>query len=95
MNAEATQASLLWASGTIVGQDGVGRFEASLGREESTGEVISGPGLLSPRQAEAHIVLRTHGVPIPGMVHEQISTLQGGCNINTCRNEQAAMHVVH
>jgi hypothetical protein len=95
MNAEATQASLLWASGSIVGQDGIGRFEASLGMEAPVGEVVSGPGLLSPRQAEAHIVLRTHGAPIPGMVHEQISTLQGGCSINTCRNEQAAMHIVN
>jgi hypothetical protein len=95
MNAEATQASLLWASGTIVGQDGVGNFEASLGREQPTGEIVFGPGLLNPRQAEAHIVLRTHGAPIHGMVHKQISTLKGGCNVNTCRNEQSAMHIVH
>ena len=95
MNAEATQASMMWASGVIVGQDGIGNFYASLGKEQSSGEIIKGPGLLSPRQAEVHIVLRSHGLPLPGFTAAQLGSLQGGCNMNTCRNDQMVMHLAH
>jgi len=31
--------------------------------------------------AEVHIVLRSHGPAIPGIIDEQISTFEGGCII--------------
>lgn len=94
-NRVATQASLMWASGSIVGQDGIGNFEATLGKEQSSGEIIYGPGLLNTRQAEVHVVLRSHGLPMPGFVYDQLSTLKGGCDINMCGNHQMVMHVAH
>lgn len=83
--------SLLWGSGRIVGNQGQGRFSAVLREGNPPGEVISGPGLLDASKAEIHAVLRTHGAPIPGLVREQLTTLAGGCEVNTCANQQFAI----
>jgi hypothetical protein len=37
-------------------------------------------------------MLRTHGPPIPGQVNEQMSTFNGGCDINACEDQQCAVH---
>jgi len=31
-------------------------------------------------EAEIHLVVRTHGEALPGMIDEQIYTMSGGCN---------------
>jgi hypothetical protein len=49
-------------------------------------------GLTSARGADVHVVIRTHGAPIPGLIHEQINSFNGGCPPNTCKNVQAAPH---
>ena len=51
-----------------------------------------GSGLLEAQGAEVHLILRTHGLPIPGWVDEQISTFEGGCEVNVCANQQFAIH---
>lgn len=89
---ETPKTSVLWASGLIAGADGTGNFSATLRRDHAEGEVLFGPGLKSTRRAEIHVVLRTHGAPIAGLVGEQISTFAGGCDINLCQDEQAAVH---
>lgn len=40
-------------------------------------------GLVDPYGAEIHLVVRTHGERIPGMVNDQINTFAGGCTPET------------
>ena len=84
--------SVLWASGSIAGYDGIADFYAQLDRREKTGEVLFGPGLVNVFGAEIHVVIRTHGQPIPGAVDAQLSTFGGGCETNYCADVQAAVH---
>jgi hypothetical protein len=40
--------------------------------------------------AEVHLIIRTHGVIIPGAITAQLSVLNGGCPPNTCANVESA-----
>ncbi len=88
----AVQASVLRAAGHVVGGDGVGDFAAYLQIGVVHTEVLFGPGLLNSRNADVHLVVRTHGAPIPGLVDQQIHSFGGGCAINTCLDIQATAH---
>ena len=83
--------SVLFATGHVVGSDGVGNFGASLKEGRSSGEVLFGPGLIDAQGAEIHLVVRTHGELVAGMVNEQISTFDGGCDVNFCDDQQFAV----
>lgn len=74
----AAGASVSFAAGHVIGGDGQGNFGAhiSVGGDAAPWEF----GLLHPRTAEFHFVLRDHGPAIPGLVHEQIRTATAGCN---------------
>jgi hypothetical protein len=92
----AVQASVLWATGHVIGGDGVGGFGAYLGEGDTTGAMF-GPGLIDARRADVHLIVRTHGDAIPGLIDEQISTFNGGCNpgepnVGECMNVQASPH---
>lgn len=56
------------------------------------GNLRRGEALTDPLGAEIHLVVRTHGPAIRGSVHEQLTTLNGGCPPNTCANVQMAIH---
>lgn len=84
-------ASVLWAAGNIADDQGRVQFQTVLVEGNPPGEVISGPGLLSADSAEAHVVVRTHGQPIPALLEAQLTTLGGGCEINACVNLQFAI----
>ena len=84
--------SLLWGTGHVVGPEGVGNFAAHLRVSNPRGEVLGGPGLLNPRRAEIHVVIRGHGPAIPGRIPEQLSTFFGGCPPNFCGNVVFAVH---
>ncbi len=49
-------------------------------------------GLWDAQTAEIHLVIRDHGVAIPGLIDEQTSTFTGGCVENTCGLTQASIH---
>ncbi len=85
--------SVLYASGSLAGYDGIADFHAALDRRERTGEVLFGPGLVNVFGSEVHVVIRTHGQPIPGAVDLQLSTFNGGCETNLCADVQAAVHL--
>lgn len=92
----AVQASVLWATGHVIGGAGIGDFGAYLG-EDDTGGALFGPGLLDSRKADVHLIVRTHGQAIPGLVAEQIGSFNGGClpgepNVGQCTNVQASPH---
>jgi hypothetical protein len=64
--------------------------------------VYPSPGLIDASKAEVHLVVRTHGGPIHGHVHEQLTTFGGGCTPETggdleygneCIDQQFAIHV--
>jgi hypothetical protein len=90
---DAAQISLLWAAGHVTGSNGTGNFGASLAKGRVTGELLFGPGLIDARTAEIHLVARTHGSPIPGLIKEQIHTFGGGCEINYCEDQQYSIHL--
>jgi hypothetical protein len=94
LGSPAVAASVLFATGHVVGQNGKGNFGAHLHVGQMTNDVLFGPGLLDPRGAEIHVIVRSHGDPIPGLVREQISTVGGGCDINTCESQQFAAFAV-
>lgn len=99
-NSPAAQPSVMYATGHVLGSDGVGAFGGHLRVDETGGCVAASipphfpcnAGLTNPLGADVHLVIRTHGDPIPGLVHEQISSFDGGCAINACRNVQASAH---
>ena len=58
-------------------------------------------GLTDPQGAEVHLVVRSHGERITGMVNDQINTFAGGCTAessfgaaespNECEDQQFAV----
>jgi hypothetical protein len=74
--------AVMSGGGNVVGQSGRAGFAGHLNEGQITNEhplFIGGPGLLDARGAEIHLVVRSHGPMIPGMVRLQISTFEGGC----------------
>jgi hypothetical protein len=88
----ATGGAVGIATGQVLRANGRGNFGARLSVGDTTG-FLFGPGLLKPWTAEIHLVVRNHGQPLPGKVDEQITTFGGGCDVNTCTDDQFAMHV--
>jgi len=60
----------LYATGHVVGASGTGNFSAHLSASSEFN---------NPQTAEVHMVLRTHGPAVPGVVNEQIGEYNGGC----------------
>lgn len=88
----AVMSSVLYAAGHVVGMNGKATFGAHLRVGQLTNDVLWGDGLLDARGAEIHLVVRSHGDPIPGIVSEQIRTFGGACDINTCEDQQFAAY---
>lgn len=87
-------ASAFWATGAVVENDNLGSFNAQLGENQlPTGEeqVLFGEGLTDSFETEIHLIARTHGEVIPGVVQQQITTFNGGCPPNDCLDVQFAV----
>lgn len=86
--------SVLFATGFVVGADGIGTASARLdaGDPPLGYDIVNGTGLTPGAgfAAEVHVVVRTHGPIIPGQVGAQVSTFGASCN-PTCMNKQAAV----
>lgn len=92
------------AAGHIVGGSGKGNFSGHI----SVGDIFDNMNVFNnPLTAEVHMALRTHGPAQPGMIPEQIQTIDGGCTsgfpsgpvlypdsdvVGYCANIQVAMH---
>lgn len=81
----AAEASVLWATGGVVGDDGKARFEAHLKVGIAPGQVLFGLGLTDAMNAEIHYVIRFHGptntqTNITETVELMTTTVEGGCN---------------
>jgi hypothetical protein len=87
----AVYPSVGYATGNVVDEDGEGGFAAHLKMGDTRG-LLFGPGLLYPRHAEIHLIVRHHGEVIPSMMPAQIMTVDGGCGVNFCMDVQGAAH---
>jgi len=88
----AVQSSVTYGTGHIISTTGNATFALRKNAGDATGANF-GPGLTNPMGAEIHLVVRSHGQPIPGMIEEQISTFRGACPPNDCVDQQAAIHL--
>lgn len=62
-----------FAAGHIAGDSGEGVFSARLN---------AGSDFNNPLTAQAHMVLKSHGAAVPGIIDEQIHTEGGGCTFS-------------
>jgi hypothetical protein len=85
--------SVFWADGKVASAAGVGTFTFKIKENNSPGAVLFGPGLTDAEGSEIHFVLRNHGQAIPGLLEEQLTTFEGGCEVNQCEDEQFAVHL--
>lgn len=80
-----TVPSAFWSTGGVVGPSGIGFFHDRTGvgevpeREDQI--AFPGPGLLKPRTAELHYIIKYHGPASsdPDVLYEQTHTLLGSC----------------
>lgn len=92
------EASVLWATGGIVGPDREGHFSASIGvgLDRAPGEVLRGPALLEPMTAEVHLILRYHGSPQwddADRFLAQQTIFSGNCDAFPCFMPQVVAHL--
>lgn len=86
--ADDVQVEVLYAAGHVVGKSGKGNFSGSLSENDDDGSIndlfgLPGyGGLQDSKNAEVHLVLRSHGPAIPGEVNEQINSYPGGCDFD-------------
>lgn len=90
----AVNTSIFWATGEVVGDEGIGNFSAQLLEgtlPEGSDQVLFGDGLVDSFSAEIHPIVRSHGSVILGLEEEQITTFDGGCPPNECEDLQFAV----
>ncbi len=79
------QVELMYANGHVASGNGKGNFSAHLNENDASGTINplfglpSYGGLHDAEKAEVHMVLRSHGPKVPGIVNEQIGSYLGGC----------------
>lgn len=91
---------VLFTTGHVVGNNGTLNYSGHRRVYDSSGSIVEegvpGPpcadGLTNPQGAEVHLVIRSHGPKLPGLVKQQIGSFNGGCDINDCDDVQAAIH---
>jgi hypothetical protein len=85
---------VLFVAGHVVGNNGTLNYSGHRRVYDRTGAI--GPpcvdGLTNPQGAAAHLIIRSHGPILPGLVNLQISTVDGACDVNDCADVQAAAH---
>lgn len=108
LSSPAVDGTAFFAAGNVIKEGGEADYWASLpvdlltvGPDEEANQLIAGDGILKDaRSAEIHLVLRTHGEPIPDLIGHQLTTFDAGCTTappdfqgpNTCMNLQFAAH---
>lgn len=88
----APDGSVMWASGGIVEENGVGHFRAHIEEGMPPGQVLRGSGLNDAENAEVHIIVRYHG-PVGSDAATallQTTTVAGGCGVFLCFEPQSA-----
>ena len=102
----AAEASMLYADGQIVGDDGTALYAAVLKEGDTSGEaVFPAAGLSDAQTSEVHIVLRTHGPVVEDLLEEQLNSFGAACTVappgtgtpgdNECANIQGSGHLTN
>jgi hypothetical protein len=96
-----TEPTAMWGASNVVGASGKARFGGRLRVGDTSGcdelgRLPCNEGLKNPAGAEIHLVPRTHGPKIPGLVAKQIHSFNRGCeagepNVGLCANLQFAV----
>lgn len=89
LSVPATHASVIYAAGHVIGQDGVGDYGARLNVGDTSGALF-GPGLVDPAGADVHLIVRDHGPADPSLMPAQIHSFDI-CN-GSCTNVQHSQH---
>lgn len=104
----AVVSDVIYAAGNVVGGAGKSAFAAYLSEGDNSGSIfpdfgLPAPGLIDAETAEIHLVVRSHGQAIPGLIDAQIHSFGGGCSgfppslgtpgPNTCEDIQFAIHL--
>lgn len=77
------QASVVYAAGLVVGQNGTGDFAARLAVRDAS-QVVSGPGLLNPLGADIHLLVNSAGKPLRPELEDQLHAFHADCSVTTC-----------
>ena len=102
LNNPAVNGSLQYGGGQVVGLNGRADFGGYLAVGDNTGFHLlpqfplmpnPAPGLVNPKGATIHLVIRTHGPASadPTILNQQLTSFGGGCSVNPCSNIQAAL----
>lgn len=88
--------SVFWAAGAVTSDNrsGAANFSAFIpeGDPDARGvQLLFGDGLVSSETSETHIIIRSHGPASddPDLLWLQLNTVDGGCGINECVDQQA------
>lgn len=88
--ADQVEVDVLYGGGHVVGASGKGNFSATLKAGDDSGSIndlfglppAGGLQVGNTMAAEVHMVLRSHGPAVPGLVNEQIGSYEGGCEVD-------------
>ena len=86
--------SIVFATGNVVPQSGRGDFSFHLdvGDTQNVGGGTQQAGLTNALGADIHAIVRFHGAPLLEALDAQLTTLNGGCDVNPCALVQGAAH---
>jgi hypothetical protein len=106
LNNPDVNGSLQFGGGQVVDSNGRADFSGYLAVGDNTGFHLlpqfplmpnPAPGLVNPKGATIHLVIRTHGAASmdPAILNQQLTSFGGGCSVmpNPCANIQAALFV--
>lgn len=76
---------VLFVGGAVAGRSGTIHLAGHRKRGDNSNSVFTffglpAPGLINPLTAEVHFILRSKGPAVPGLISEQISSYEGGCD---------------
>ncbi|MGH7447572.1 MAG: hypothetical protein ACRELT_08425 [Longimicrobiales bacterium] len=79
-----TEADVMYGAGHVIGGAGRATFAGSRRVGDASGSIFAplglpAPGLQDAQSAEIHLVVRSHGPTIPGLVSDMIHSFNGGC----------------
>ena len=74
----AVKAAVINAGGFLSGADGSGYFSGTLEPGKAPSGMCCFGKLMSGMKSEIHVLLLTHGTPVPGTVNAHMSTPDGG-----------------
>ena len=91
-NREGVGASLLFGDGQVVGETGEATFDFQI-KVGDASQALIGPGITDSQSAEIRFNIATHGAVIPDQLEEQLTTIDGGCDVNACGDIQTSLHM--